>query len=568
MKKRKKAAEAILVIMLAAACILGGCKDMGKEKPGSSMADNRQDTALAGESGGADAGFSADIHTDIMTRHAFPSLERMEEKDQDQYVNCLQVIKKIEQIGLDASSFLYPELNLQKLEQSIRAIDTGSADGLEKVVFTGTSSEELQEAVNANAGALIDIHSDRIEVTGTIALASNTYIRGNGAELDCCVSGCVFTGEGVSGVNITGLKITGKSDYGIYMTNCNSISITDCTIEGMKQKPVCILGETSGVWICQNQFINNHAGGIYLVGEVKNGLIGDNKITDNKGTSNWMAGIVLTNAVPKDKKNLWETFDEEHHFPHKENLYAQISCPHDLLIRDNYVCGNQASGIYSDGAYSCYVINNTVRQNDKEGICLDYGTIGFYLKENVFGENGQRNRQTDQDLEMDFVLGAGRMEDGSAKAKLPGVSLDNTAYNILENNIVTGNYGGGIKMVRTAVRNLISENIIRDNNMGQNDVYHFFGIEAGYAAADVETGDLDFAPDFENIICRNSIAGNHYAGVFIGADCYVNDVFDNVIMEPGEFAVEAVSTKFNSIINNISNAEIRNEYEEGKAQEE
>lgn len=131
MKKRKKAAEAILVIMLAAACILGGCKDMGKEKPGSSMADNRQDTALAGESGGADAGFSADIHTDIMTRHAFPSLERMEEKDQDQYVNCLQVIKKIEQIGLDASSFLYPELNLQKLEQSIRAIDTGSADGLE-----------------------------------------------------------------------------------------------------------------------------------------------------------------------------------------------------------------------------------------------------------------------------------------------------------------------------------------------------------------------------------------------------------------------------------------------------
>lgn len=568
MKKRKKAAEAILVIMLAAACILGGCKDMGKEKPGSSVADNRQDTAQEGESGGADAGFSGDIHTDIMTRHAFPSLERMEEKDQDQYVNCLQVIKKIEQIGLDTSSFLYPELNLQKLEQSIQAIEPGSADGLEKVVFTGTSSEELQEAVNANAGALIDIRSDRIEVTGTIALASNTYIRGNGAELDCRVSGCMFAGEGVSGVNITGLKITGKADYGIYMADSSNISITDCTIEGMKQKPVCILGETSGVRICQNQFINNHAGGIYLVGEVKNGLIEDNKITDNKGTSNWMAGIVLTNAVPKDKKNLWETFDEEHHFPHKENLYAQISCPHDLLIRDNYVCGNQASGIYSDGAYSCYVLNNTVRQNDKEGICLDYGTIGFFLKENVFGENGQRNRQTDQDLEMDFVLGAGRMEDGSAKAKLPGVSLDNTAYNILENNIVTGNYGGGIKMVRTAVRNLISENIIRDNNMGQNDVYHFFGIEAGYAAADVETGDLDFAPDFENIICRNSITGNHYAGVFIGADCYVNDVFDNVIMEPGEFAVEAVSTKFNSIVNNISNAGVRNEYEEEKAQEE
>lgn len=565
MKKRKKAAEAIFIIVLAV-CISSGCKDMGKEKPGNNMAENREELTLAGDPGEADAGFSGDIHTDIVTRHAFPSLERMEEKDQDKYVNSLQVIKKIEKTGLDTSSFLYPELNLQKLEQNIQVMGADSADGLEKAVFTGTSSDELQEAVNANKGAIIDIRSDRIEVTGTVSLADHTYIKGNGAELACNGVGCVFTGEDVSGVSITGLHISGNADYGIYMTGSSNIRITDCTIEGMKQKPICILGNASGLWICENQLSSNHAGGIYLAGEVKNGLIGENKIADNEGTSNWMAGIVLTNAVPQDKKNLWETFDEEHHFPHKENLYAQISCPHDLLIRDNQVCGNQASGIYSDGAYSCYVVGNTVRQNDKEGICLDYGTIGFYLKENVFGENGQRSRQTDKDLEMDFVLGAGRMEDGSAKAKLPGVSMDNAAYNILENNIVTGNYGGGIKMVRTAVRNLISENIIRDNNMGQNDVYHFFGIEAGYAAADVESEDMDFAPDFENIICRNSITGNHYSGVFIGADCYVNDVFDNIIMEPGEFAVEAVSTKFNSIVNNISNAGVRNEYEEGTAQ--
>lgn len=46
----------------------------------------------------------------------------------------------------------------------------------------------------------------------------------------------------------------------------------------------------------------------------------------------------------------------------------------------------------------------------------------------------------------------------------------------------------------------------------------------------------------------------------MGEECYVNDIFDNVIMEPQMFAVEAISNKFNSIVNNLSNAGIRNEY--------
>lgn len=74
---------------------------------------------------------------------------------------------------------------------------------------------------------------------------------------------------------------------------------------------------------------------------------------------------------------------------------------------------------------------------------------------------------------------------------------------------------------------------------------------------------MDFASDYENIICRNSITGNHYSGVFIGEECYVNDIFDNIIMEPQMFAIEAISEKFNSIVNNVSNAGIRNECQEG-----
>ncbi len=98
--------------------------------------------------------------------------------------------------------------------------------------------------------------------------------------------------------------------------------------------------------------------------------------------------------------------------------------------------------------------------------------------------------------------------------------------------------------------------------MGQNDMFHFFGIELGAAAGDVNGANTaaTFMPDYENIICRNSITGNHYSGIFVGEECYVNDIFDNVIMESQMFAVEAISKKYNSIVNNLSSAGIRNEY--------
>lgn len=498
-----------------------------------------------------------DITVDIITRHAFPALERMEKSDQDTYVNCLQVIKKIEELGIDTSTLLYPELGLQKLEQTIQEMESGNTRGMDVVEFTGTTSQELQEAIDINAGNVLDIRSDKIIVSETIKLKNDTHIRGNGVELICSGTEFVMFGEHLSKVSIDRVKIAGNADYGIFMTDSSDFRITGCTISDMKQKAICIVEKASGFLICRNHFMKNQSGSLYIAGEVTRGLIDENYISCSDGTSNWMAGLVLTHAAPDIKWDIWEKFDPAHRCPRRGKISGETNCPHDILIRNNQITDNRSSGIYADGAYRCFVTNNTINQNDKEGICLDYGTFGFYLKENIVKENGKRGHQTDEELEMDFVLGAGRMADGSAKAKLPGVSIDNAAYNILENNIIAGNYGSGIKMVRTSVRNLINENIVRDNNRGKNDMYHFFGIEAGWAPADLPGEELDYTPSFENIICRNSIVGNHYAGVFVGQECYVNDVFDNIIMETELFAVEAISHKFNSIVNNVSLAENR-----------
>lgn len=510
-----------------------------------------------------DVSFSSDIKTDILTRHALPDLERMEVNDQDQYVNNKEVIKRLELLGIEKNSILYPELKLSDVEEDISTLINGYNNERKKILFQGTTSNELQQAINDNPNAIIDIHIEQIQLYSTITLQNNTIINGNGVTFIADGLQYGLVGDNISDIYINNVCIEGNIDYGMYFVDSNNISVSSCKINGMLQKPVCIVGTTSGLSICNNEMCNNQAGGLYIAGNVSDGIVSSNRIENNGGTSNWMAGIVLTSIVPEDKYNIWESFNEAHHFPSRENYYAQLDCPHEIILRNNQVKYNNASGIYSDGAYMCYALNNTVYQNDKEGICLDYATIGFYLKENIFKENGRRIRQTDEALSMDFVLEAGKMDDGSAKSKLPGVSLDDTAYNILENNIVIGNYGGGIKMVRSTIRTLIMENIIKDNNMGQNDVFHFFGIELGSAAGDVNGANMagSVLPDYENIICRNSITGNHYSGIFVGEECYTNDIFDNVIMEPQMFSVEAISKKFNSMVNNLSNVGIRNEYE-------
>lgn len=317
-------------------------------------------------------------------------------------------------------------------------------------------------------------------------------------------------------------------DYGIYLIDCSEVSLSECRINGMRQKAVCVIGDANGVNIESNEMSQNGAGGLYLAGNVSECRIWDNNITGNGGSSKWMSGIVLTGIVPEDKYNIWETFDAEHNVPQRDNIYNQTDCPHDLIITENKISNNGSVGIYSDGAYKGYVSGNTISQNNGGAISLEYGTLGFYLDGNYCESNGA--------------------------SMYPGIALDNAAYNILRNNVIT-DHSVGIKMVQASARNLIMENIVQG---GANEVCYQYAIEVGTGTG--EDGTVDAGASYENIICRNSIMGNHYTGIFIDKDCYVNDVFDNMIMEVRTFSVESVSHMFNSIINNTSNAGERIEY--------
>lgn len=478
-----------------------------------------------------------------------PNLSRMSTEDTNQYINSLQVMKKIEALGLDEQSFLYPESSLDQIYTQLFVPERGTK---QDVIFTGTTSEELNDFLQDHAGETVFVQQKRLQINESVFVPSNTSLIGDQTELHGSGDIRVFYIENQNNIEISGFTVADEFAYGIYIINSNRILVADNTFENISCKPVVIMGTCSQITIQNNTIRENGQGGIYLNGDIAESLIEGNIVVNNGGTSNWMAGIVLTAIDVENPANPYALFRTDLHFPKEQRLDEMLTAPHRIIIRNNAVSGNNSSGIYCDGAYLVYISDNRIIGNDKEGMCLDYGTLGAYVARNDISGNGNRARQTDQDLENDFVLAAGRLEDGSSRSKLPGISIDNSAYNIIYNNRIEGNYGSGVKMVRTGVRNIISTNVIHGNNLGRSDTFHFFGIELGYAAADVEADNLDFVPDYENIICRNIVSGEHYAGIFLAEEVYINDFFDNVILDSTDWSMESLSQKYNNTINNLS----------------
>ena len=494
----------------------------------------------------------------IMTANKLPALSRRAAEDSKKYMGNLQVLQKIEKLGIDTASFETPELNWKNVYN--RVSDTMQKENTfsDKISFTGSTASQLNTLIAQSTDAYITIESSTVRMDEPISMKS-------GIALDA--AGVTFTGstddrvaqaviaEDCTNFALYNLNLTaGCYEYGIYIIRSNTFTIENCTISNALYKGLVMMGENKNFTIRNNTVSYNGNGAVFLNGNISNGIIAGNDVVDNYGTRNLTAGIVMTSMEIDDYYTAYNEFKDEH-------LYNLLDTPHDIVLYQNNVKHNNSSGIYSDGAYQIYIVENIIYQNDKEGMCLDYGTFGAYVSNNIVKENGGRLRQSDEDLEADFVTTFGRLSDGSSPAKLPGISIDNSAYNTIVNNNVTQNYGSGVKMVRSAYRNIIMENSVSDNNKGKSDDFHFFGIEIGHESTpDEPVKGLDFTASYENIVCRNIVTGSNYAGVFLAVESYCNDVFDNTILGSEWYAIECHSNMFNSMPNNIMDQEILNLY--------
>lgn len=206
---------------------------------------------------------------------------------------------------------------------------------------------------------------------------------------------------------------------------------------------------------------------------------------------------------------------------------------------------NRKMGITTDGVGFLRVINSIISHNDCEGITIDNGSWGCQILNCTIHGNGWRGMQHDIELSLDFVNELGIMEDGSSMAKLPGISLDNAAYSRIENNCIEGNFGDGIKFVRSVYSCTVSGNIISNNNRGINNKFHFFGTLVGVAERQ-HKDQCDF-PSCFNSIFNNDITGNHYAGIHLAFGTSGNMVKNNTIVGEMFHTIENCALKNNII---------------------
>ena len=493
----------------------------------------------------------------LIKENNLPALSRMSEEDTKKYMSELQVLKKIEKLGIDPAQFETPELNWKNTYNTVDNTINNRTKYQNDIRFNGSTVSELNALIATSDSAYITIESDKIILDETINLKSDIGINASKTEFvpGSMVIDKAVMAEDCDNISLDYFKLeNGGYNYALYIIRTNNFSIKGCTFSKSTYKGLVVMGTCTNFVMLDNNVTYNGNGGVFLNGNISNGIIKNNDIEENYGTRNLTAGMVMTSMTIDDYYTAYNEFKDEH-------LYDLLDTPHDIVLYQNRVQRNNSSGVYSDGAYNIYIIENIIYKNEKEGMCLDYGTFGAYVHNNVVRQNGGRFRQTDEDLEADFVTSFGRLEDGSSPAKLPGISIDNSAYNIILNNNVNQNYGSGIKSVRSAYRNVIMENTVSDNNYGENEKFHFFGIEIGHASTpDEPVIGLDFTASYENIVCRNVVTGPDYAGVFLEIESYCNDVFDNVIMGSEKFAIECHSTLFNSIVNNTLNQEVLNLY--------
>ena len=416
---------------------------------------------------------------------------------------------------------------------------------LPKLTFEGRRLSELSALIASAGPAHVTVNSRTLQADEALTITGeNVVVDFSGAVIEVGPKPPLWLVKVVQARNVAVLnaKIGGGTN-GLLVDGGSNVAIENNDVQGLTQNGIVVTGRSSGVNIRANHLNGLGRAGILLHGPVTRALLENNEIAKLTGHSNWMAGIVLTSRGSDIATNPGSFLLPDQHWVVTTPLVERLENPEQNVILGNTVRDGLSSGIYNDGAIANVFLENRIEGNSKEGICFDNGATANMFAANLVRGNGQRWGQPDGVLALDAVLGAGRATDGTSMAKLPGISIDNALYNEIFANTVIGNFGGGVKMVRTSFFNVVRKNAIIDNNLGKNSKFHFFGVELGAAPADEPVIDLDFVGSSGNVVLANAIRGTHYSGVFVGRGSVQNDVRDNRISGVEAFALETASRR-------------------------
>lgn len=411
---------------------------------------------------------------------------------------------------------------------------------LRKLHFDGTLLSELGALVATAGPAHITVSSRTLVADVALTIVEKDVVLDfAGAVIEAGARPPVWLIElrGARNVVIMNAEIAGGMN-GILVQQGSNISLHNNDIHDLTQNGIVVTGASTALSIQSNRLHQLQRSGVMLHGPVSAVLIEKNDFSHLLGHSNWNAAILLTGRRGDVAADPEAFFLPDGHWVVEEPIFERMRNPERNIILDNDIRDGLSSGIYNDGAIANLFVDNRIEGNAKEGVCFDNGATANVFAGNVVTGNGQRWGQPDDVLASESVLAEGRGGDGTAIAKLPGISIDNAIYNQIYANEISDNWGGGIKMVRTSMYNLVVRNTLTDNNLGQSERVHFFGIELGAAHADVPATDLDFVGSSGNILFGNEIHGSHYSGIYLAPGSVQNELLDNDIDGVEAFEVE------------------------------
>lgn len=466
-------------------------------------------------------------------------------------IATLGVVERAQALGIEASTATDAWQKAEKMFAPAPAPMAGPA-----AVFAGEQASALNRLLERNLS--VRVSSAAIEVDEPIRIARD------GVSLDLGVAKLqasaaipyVLRIERAENVILRGGEFAG-GDSAILVNISRHVLILDTRIHDLSGSGI-VVTHSSRVTISGNRVSAMRGAGVVLHGGTDSSLVERNEIVRNAGASNMAAGVVLSDRSVDLAMRAEALYGADGYWVADEPMVSRMNPPRNNLIALNHLAWNASSGVYADGAVANVIALNTVEGNAKEGMCLDNGSAANVITANGIFENGNRWGESDAVMEEDSILNGGRLDDGTPAEKVPGISIDNAIYNIVFSNNVAHNFGGGIKIVRTGYFNLIGVNTVLSDNDGASDRFHFFGIELGAATLDATSDELDSTPSRGNIVFSNDIRGSHYSGIFFDTGSDLNDVFDNVILDAQQWALESVEPMSNSSLNNLTVIPSRN----------
>lgn len=267
-------------------------------------------------------------------------------------------------------------------------------------------------------------------------------------------------------------------------------------------------------------FTNTLSSGINIIGKSSYIQIENAQVRYSSGPYNRDAGINIMHCTSNINE---EKIPDKCH--ENKSILAKTCIPSFINISNSLVHGCNAQGIYLEGPAFVNICNSIISDNRKEGICFDWGTSFCNLRESTIARNGKRNNYSDEDCKIDFLDIRHRDFEMTHQCQISGVSLDNAYSNCIQMNFIHGNYGGGIKLIRSCFENKFSENkLIENSNFLKSydpntrncyEPSEVMVLSHGREQEFTEVGvsNLDFLASKENVFLGNSLAnhnGNFY----------------------------------------------------------